>query len=95
MQIDPIIQALVHNPSRLFEKSVAESFVGPPAVIARIVVGRAYVIEPLFVQLNTPTFDIIDQQVKYRNRIEFLKCFGKPCLQTIPGRQIGVPSFRP
>jgi hypothetical protein len=58
------------------------------------VVGGAHV-EPFFVQADTSAFDVIDQQVEYRDGFEFIQGFGKPFLQTIPGRQIGVPSFGP
>ena len=94
VQIDPILQALVHYPSGLFKIAVTEAFFGPSAIIAGVVVGGPHIETPA-VQSNAPALDILDEQIKYRNGFKFLQGFGKPFLQTIPGRQIGVPSFGP
>jgi hypothetical protein len=81
MQIDPVFQALVHDPAGFFEIAVAEPFPGPPAVVAGVVVGGADIEAPA-IQADTPAFDVFDQQVKHRHGFKFFERFGKPSLET-------------
>ena len=73
---------------------MAETLLGPTAVVARIMISGRH-IEAIAIQRDAARLDIFDQQIEYRDGFEFFQSFGKPFLQTIPGRQIGVPSFRP
>jgi len=94
VQIHPIFQALIQNPSGLLKKTVAETFLRPASVIAGIMVS-GFDFEAPAIQPNAPAFDIINQQIEDGDCPEFFQSLGKPFLQTIPGCQIGVPSFGP
>ncbi len=94
VQINPIFQALIQNPARLFEKAMAEPLLGAAAVIAGVVISRQ-TFKPGAVQADAAIFDITDQKIENRDGFKFFQGFGIPTLQTIPGRQIGVPSLGP
>jgi len=59
MQINPIFEALVQDPSGLLEIAVTEAFIGPSPVVAWVVVGGPHV-ESLAVQANASALDILD-----------------------------------
>jgi hypothetical protein len=60
VQIHPIAETLIHDPSGLFEKAVAESFFSTPAVIAWIVVC-GFDIESIAIQNDALAFDIVNK----------------------------------
>ena len=94
MQINPVGHTLIQYPSGFFEKTVPKSLLGPAAVIARVMVGRP-LIETVAVQFNAPGLDIVYEQIEHGNGFKLFQGFREPFLQTIPGCQIGMPSFRP
>jgi len=94
IEIHPMGQALIHDPARFFEKTVAESFLRAPAVVAGVMVS-GQIRNTGAVQADATLSDIADQQIENGDGFKLLERFGVPFLQTKPGRQIGVPSFGP
>ncbi len=58
VQINPITDALVQDPARLFEKTMIESFQRASAVIAGIMVSRLDV-QAIAIQFDAARFDIL------------------------------------
>ncbi len=65
IQIHPVFQALIHNPSGFVKKAVTEDQFRLAAVIAWIMIGGEN--SPVFclVQFNPSFFDVADQKIKY------------------------------
>lgn len=85
VQIHPIVETLIHNPSRLLKKAVAEPFLGASPIIAWIVVC-CLGFESSTIKFDAFAFDIFNEQIKNRDRLKFFQGLGKPSLQTVPGR---------
>jgi len=94
IKIGPVIHTLAEDPARFFEKSMPKPFLGSAPIVARIMIGRRS-LEPCFIQLDAPLFNIPYEQIEYRNKFELFKHFGMVFFETRPGRQISVPSFGP
>jgi hypothetical protein len=94
IKINPVIHALIQNPARLFKIAVAEAFLSPSAIIARVMIGGAFR-KSRFIQSDTTFFDIHYKQIKNRHKSKFIDRLGIICFKTRPGRKIGVPSFGP
>jgi hypothetical protein len=94
IKIDPVFHALIQNPSGFFKKAVAEMLLGLSSIIAWIMVG-CELCKSGSVQLNTTFFDVLYQQIKYRNKSEFGQCFRIICFKTRPGRKVRVASLGP
>ena len=94
MQVNPIGHTLVQYPPRFFKKAMAKALPGAATVIAWIMVRRSLSI-PLAIQFDPPGLDIFNEQIEHGDGFELFQGFGIPCLQTIPGCQIGMASFGP
>ena len=87
-----VFAALLRDPPRLFKVAVAESLLAFPAVVARVMHGREFLVNR-FVQLDSSRLDVFFQEIMDRDDLVFLENFWKPVLQTKPGRIVGVASL--
>ena len=93
--IHPIVDALAHDPPGLIVVSVPENPFGFSAVITGIVISGRDAAESGFVEADSAFPDVCRQEIEYGIGAKGFQCFGIPFFETRPGRQIGVPSFRP
>jgi hypothetical protein len=88
-----VFAALLRDPARLFKVAVAEGVLAFSAVVAGIMNGGEFLVNG-FVQFDSSRLDVFFQEIVDRDDLVFLENFGKPVLQTKPGRIIGVASLR-
>lgn len=69
IKIDPVLDAVIQNPSGFFKIAVAESFLSPSSIIAWIMIGGALG-KFRFIQSNTTVFDICYQQIENRHELK-------------------------
>ena len=87
-----MLAALLGDPPGFFEIAVAEGLLAFPAVIAWVMHGREFFVDG-FVEFDSSRLDVFFQEIVDRYDLVFLENFGKPVLQTKPGRVVGVPSL--
>jgi len=87
-----VFAALLNDPSRLLEIAVAESLLALAAVIAGIMDSREVFVDG-FIQLDSSRLYVFLQEIVDRDDLVFLENFGKPVLQTKPGRIVGMASL--
>ena len=87
-----MLAALLGDPPRLFKVAVTESLLTLPAIVAGIMHGCEFLVDG-FVQFDSSRLDVFFQEIVDRYDLVFLENFGKPVLQTKPGRVVGVPSL--
>jgi hypothetical protein len=87
-----VFAALLNDPSRLLEIAVAESLLALAAVIAGIMDSREVFVDG-FIQLDSSRLYVFLQEIVDRDDFVFLENFGKPVLQTKPGRIVGMASL--
>ena len=92
MHVHKLLAALLNDPARLFKVPVAKSFLTLAAVIAGIVNGCEFLVNS-FIQFDSSRLDVFFQEIMDRDDLVFLENFGKPVLQTKPGRIVGVASL--
>ena len=88
-----MLAALLGDPPRLFKVAVAKSLLAFPAVVARVMDGREFLVNR-FIQFDSSRLDVFFQEIVDRDDFVFLENFWKPVLQTKPGRIVGVASLR-
>ena len=92
MHLHKVFTALLCNPSGFLKIAVAEGLGALAAVITRVMYGGKLFVYG-FIYLYPARFNVLFQKIVYRDNLVLIESFGEPCLQTKPGRIIGVPSF--
>ena len=72
IHIDPIFQALAHNPAGLLIVAMAEQLFRLTAVVAGIVISSQNVISA-FIDSDALLFDVVNQKIKHGEHTDFLQ----------------------
>lgn len=85
VKVHPVLYTLAEYPARLLKKAMAKALLGPPTVVAGVMVGHSPG-ETVWIDFDTTGFKIFNQEIEHRNKIKLIKRLRKMFFETRPGR---------